>query len=196
MPTTNQRFKVSVREVNYPFAPLNIAGDLAYHPKASIPSGWVLADGTYYTTAEKPELFAAIGYRFGTDGAGRFRVPEIIDFLEPTVSDLLSTTDAALFTVVSDGVRPHNHGTGTLAMAGKHSHTFSIIDWVIKSNHWAWNGAIMWFPQGPPPPLIFLANANHTHNVTATTTDVETAPQHVTMALCVCSVGFRPHHIG
>ena len=42
---------------------------------ASAPTGWLLCDGTSYTTAAQPTLFAAIGYVFGGSGAN-FNVPD------------------------------------------------------------------------------------------------------------------------
>lgn len=43
--------------------------------RATAPAGWLLCDGTSYTTAAQPSLFAAIGYAFGGSGAN-FNVPD------------------------------------------------------------------------------------------------------------------------
>lgn len=40
------------------------------------PSGWLLCDGSSYTTASQPSLFAAIGYTWGGSGAN-FNVPNM-----------------------------------------------------------------------------------------------------------------------
>ena len=43
---------------------------------AFAPAGWLLADGTLYTVALYPRLFAAIGNRYGGDGVTNFAVPD------------------------------------------------------------------------------------------------------------------------
>jgi len=43
---------------------------------AAAPTGWLLCDGTSYTTAAQAALFAAIGYAFGGAGAN-FNVPDL-----------------------------------------------------------------------------------------------------------------------
>jgi len=42
-----------------------------------IPDGWLLCDGTLYSTTEHPELFDAIGYNWGTTDPDLFRVPDL-----------------------------------------------------------------------------------------------------------------------
>jgi microcystin-dependent protein len=49
---------------------------IMYAGVSSPPAGWLLCDGTLYTTASFPALFAAIGYTFGGSGAN-FNVPNM-----------------------------------------------------------------------------------------------------------------------
>lgn len=43
--------------------------------QGNIPDGYLPADGSFVLVADYPDLFAAIGYRFGEDGASKFRIP-------------------------------------------------------------------------------------------------------------------------
>lgn len=52
------------------------AGTIVMYGGTTAPSGWLLCDGTSYTTASKADLFAAIGYSFGGSGAN-FNVPDM-----------------------------------------------------------------------------------------------------------------------
>lgn len=49
---------------------LDFAGNTA-------PTGWLLCDGTIYTVAAQPRLFAVIGNRYGGDGVSTFAVPDL-----------------------------------------------------------------------------------------------------------------------
>lgn len=52
------------------------AGSIHMYGGTVAPSGWLLCDGTSYTTAGQADLFAAIGYAFGGAGAN-FNVPDM-----------------------------------------------------------------------------------------------------------------------
>jgi hypothetical protein len=43
--------------------------------QGNIPDGYMPADGSFVFVSEYPNLFAALGYRFGEDGSSKFRVP-------------------------------------------------------------------------------------------------------------------------
>jgi hypothetical protein len=43
---------------------------------ATAPTGWLLADGTWYNITQFPALFAVIGNRYGGDGVTNFAVPD------------------------------------------------------------------------------------------------------------------------
>jgi microcystin-dependent protein len=52
-----------------------ITGEIRLWPTAVAPSGWVLCDGTSYSAAAQPALFAVIGYTYG-GSSGNFNVPD------------------------------------------------------------------------------------------------------------------------
>ena len=54
----------------------NPVGSLQAYAGASAPTGWLLCNGTSYTTAAYPELYSVLGYTYGGSGAN-FNVPDL-----------------------------------------------------------------------------------------------------------------------
>jgi len=54
----------------------NPVGSLQAYAGASAPSGWLLCDGTSYSTSVYPELYSVLGYTYGGSGAN-FNVPDL-----------------------------------------------------------------------------------------------------------------------
>lgn len=54
----------------------NPVGSLQAYAGASAPTGWLLCDGTSYSTSVYPELFNVLGYTYG-GSAGNFNVPDL-----------------------------------------------------------------------------------------------------------------------
>ena len=54
----------------------NPVGSLQAYAGASAPTGWLLCDGTSYTTAAYPELYSVLGYTYGGSGSN-FNVPDL-----------------------------------------------------------------------------------------------------------------------
>jgi microcystin-dependent protein len=54
----------------------NPVGSLQAYAGASAPTGWLLCDGTSYSTSVYPELFSVLGYTYG-GSAGNFNMPDL-----------------------------------------------------------------------------------------------------------------------
>ena len=54
----------------------NPVGSLQAYAGASAPTGWLLCDGTSYSTSVYPELFSVLGYTYG-GSSGNFNVPDL-----------------------------------------------------------------------------------------------------------------------
>ena len=52
-------------------------GSMLDYAGNAAPVGWLLCDGTVYTVAAQPKLFAVIGNRYGGDGVSTFAVPDL-----------------------------------------------------------------------------------------------------------------------
>ena len=94
---------------------------------ASIPSGFLLCDGTSYATASYSALFAVIAYTYGGSGAN-FNVPDLRDRTVVGVSSANSKTLAQSIganTVTPTGNIAGSTGATTLSTAQIASHTHS-----------------------------------------------------------------------
>jgi microcystin-dependent protein len=100
---------------------------------SSAPSGWLLCDGSSYSTSSYPGLFAVIGYQFG--GAGNtFRVPNMVGNVPVgagTGYSLGSTGGAAQTNIRTNQLPPHDHpviddGHDHPVSDGGHAHEYGF----------------------------------------------------------------------
>ena len=122
----------------------NPVGSLQAYAGASAPTGWLLCDGTSYSTSVYPELFSVLGYTYGGSGAN-FNVPDLrgrVPMGAGTGTGLNASGTGApsgtaqtartrgqwggeethLLTGAESGTSAHNHG---ITDPG-HSHTFGV----------------------------------------------------------------------
>ena len=93
---------------------------------ASIPSGFLLCDGTSYATSAQAALFAIIGYTYGGSGAN-FNVPDLRDRTVAGVSNTKSLAQAiGANTVTPTGNISGSTGATTLTTQQIASHTHSL----------------------------------------------------------------------
>lgn len=94
---------------------------------ATIPAGWLLCDGTAYNTSSYTSLSNVIGTRYGSAGAGTFRVPDFTGRVPegitgtPTVPDTVTSS-------ASSAVDAHTHTVNSSFTAGNataHTHPLS-----------------------------------------------------------------------
>lgn len=78
----------------------NPVGSLQAYAGASAPTGWLLCNGTSYSTSVYPELFSVLGYTYGGSGAN-FNVPDLRGRVP-----------------MGAGTGAQNGGTGTGAISG------------------------------------------------------------------------------
>lgn len=194
MTTEFKRFRYHVLDPIGPANPLIQPGELAYFPTDAIPAGWLKADGAYYAPSAQPALFQAIGYRHGKDAQGRFRVLEVVDFVEHIVPGSLGVP----YALAADAVRSHGHGGGSLGSAGAHNHSITVTSWhPITVDMWYVNDHQPTGDAGGDFGLNYLMSGNHSHGVTATGGGgVETAPRHVILSLCVCATSDAIVYLG
>jgi microcystin-dependent protein len=97
-------------------------GSITMFGGASAPTGWLLCDGTSYTTAGQPALFAVIGYTFGGGGAN-FNVPNFTNNVpvgSGSIVALGGTAGTQTHSISVAEMPTHSHG---VTDAG-HQHTF------------------------------------------------------------------------
>lgn len=99
-------------------------GLVAMHAGPTAPAGYVLCDGSEYTTAQYPALYAVIGTRFGSSGAGKFKVPDLRSRFpqgSPDAASLGQTGGSATKTLTVPNLPAHTH-TGRTNTDGSHTH--------------------------------------------------------------------------
>ena len=128
---TDERGDPSVCGYTYSHGSQSFPGDISMSATATIPPWKLLCDGTSYSTTKYPNLFAAIGYKYGGSGA-IFKVPNLIGKVavgvDSTGTDpdyLLGVTGGAEdVTLTTDQMPAHKHNVA-LTAAPDHTHTFT-----------------------------------------------------------------------
>lgn len=105
------------------FGQIPPTGAIIMYGGASAPTGWLLCDGSSYTTAAQPGLFAVVGYTFGGAGAN-FNVPNLTNFAPVgkggSIAPSLGNTSGS--TSVTPTQTPHNH------TQDPHLHVSAVLD--------------------------------------------------------------------
>lgn len=100
------------------------------------PSGWLLCDGQTVLVADHPDLFAAIGNKWGGDGVSDFAVPNLMDRF-PIGASATKPIDSApggseTKSILTANLPPHahtinhNHGAFNTGDAGAHDHVLEL----------------------------------------------------------------------
>lgn len=93
------------------------AGVMEIYASSSAPAGWLLADGTEYTTSSYPRLWTIIGYLYG-GSTSTFKVPDLQGRFVAGPSSTLSTTIGATGGATSTVSGPYTLGSGTTFSTG------------------------------------------------------------------------------
>ena len=102
-----------------------LIGSIMPFPMEKVPIGWLACDGRYYEQKRYPELFDAIGYRFG-QRQDLFRVPDLQGQFVRGL-DLKGNVDPGrtLGSLQNDALLGHRHGISQASHtdgAGEHDH--------------------------------------------------------------------------
>jgi microcystin-dependent protein len=118
------------------------SGTIMQYGGAAAPTGWLLCDGTAYSTTTYAALYAILGNTYNTSGgqaapaAGFFRVPLLTNRVpvgigSGTFATLGSTGGAETHTIGTANLPPHqhainhNHAAFDTADGGSHTHTIT-----------------------------------------------------------------------
>ena len=111
-------------------------GTVVAHGSTSVPTGWLLCDGTSYTQAAYPALYAVIGTTFGT-GANDFMVPNMQGRFARGANPGQVNTNApstSLGTFQEDAYISHGHSIGSfvasnseVGVSHRHSHNHGTV---------------------------------------------------------------------
>lgn len=125
-------------------------------------AGLLPLDGSYYdpTDPRYRKLFRRIGFRFGKNAQGHFRVPLIKHYL--SVHNGASSSN--LFVEQPATMRWHRHGSGSTSHAGDHSHSESVTTGKIITGTPGTNGTGTPNCTIAPSTPTLPACGNHTHS--------------------------------
>lgn len=152
-PSEGSTATISVNTAYAGFAPVGSVVMWSGATGASLPSGWLLCDGSEYSTSTYSTLYGVIGTRYGS-GSGTFKVPDFasrfpygITSGSPTVPRSVSGTSASpsgfghthAFTNPTAGNNSADHSHTITSNAGNvsadHSHGIYANTGGINSNH-------------------------------------------------------------
>ena len=100
-------------------------GGLMDFPSTTIPDGFVLCDGRSLSRTTHAGLFAVVGTRFGSDGAGTFKVP---DFRRRQAvgrssgAEVGTQTGSEVVVMAEENLPEHSHGVGSISVASAPDH--------------------------------------------------------------------------
>jgi microcystin-dependent protein len=110
--------------MNYQF--VNPIGSIICFAGQSVPSGWVLCDGSELSKTEYPKLFSVIGNIYGSPAnSGNFVLPNLQQRMplgKSNSNSLGDTSGNSTITLSTNQLPSHSH-TGTTNTAGSHTHT-------------------------------------------------------------------------
>ncbi|WP_455474481.1 phage tail protein [Bartonella sp. B30(2025)] len=161
------------------------AGFIATFAMQELPRGWLLCDGATYNRKDYPQLFEAIGDKWGKDSDTTFKVPDFRGMFLRGFDDGRGLDKNRNFAdMQEDSIKSHTHDC-TIESAGEHTHNFSY-------------STVAW-----PPGHIGMHNENysvqtksgitqpagiHTHEATIFATgDAETRPVNATVVYAIKS---------
>jgi microcystin-dependent protein len=197
--TPNPAYKLDVNGNTNITGDLTITGKISIVPSGCImayggsisPVGWVLCNGTSYSTSTYADLFAVIGYTYGGSG-GSFNVPDMRDRFPIGAGSTYSPNSKGgsdTVTLAIENIPAHSH-TGTTDANGSHSHSvsdpghqhaFSITrnsgnsggnpgeaQWGGKSDwgNYTYDGTTSNNSTG----IAIVSNGSHTHTITTANT--------------------------
>ncbi|WP_019218673.1 phage tail protein [Bartonella florencae] len=159
------------------------SGFIATFAMQELPSGWLLCDGATYEREDYPQLFKAIGDKWGKDSDTTFKVPDFRGMFLRGFDDGRGLDRSRKFAdIQQDCLKSHTH-VATIEEAGKHAHSFNYngVGWSANdigrrnpSYHYAVIGG-----------TTESAGA-HTHRVTISSTgEAETRPVNITVVYAI-----------
>jgi microcystin-dependent protein len=153
-------------------------GSIMIWAGSTAPTGWLLCDGTAYSTTTYAALYAVIGTTYGS-GTGTFRVPNLkgrvpvgLDAAQTEFDTRGETGGEKTHTLVTAELPAHNHDVGTLTTAsgGSHTHSYTAPNDSPTGSKVSPDGCASCVPITPRTTSGTIASSGaHTHTMSGST---------------------------
>ncbi|MET3560795.1 microcystin-dependent protein [Bartonella japonica] len=161
------------------------AGFIAAFAMQELPSGWLLCNGAVYKSKDYPDLFKAIGDKWGKNGDETFRVPDFRGMFLRGFDDGRGLDSKRKFAdIQKDSIKSHTHAC-TVEKAGGHKHGFDYYSLM--------GGAVNVGKRNPAYNTGYRTSTTnfageHTHKVSLSATgEAETRPVNATVVYAIKS---------
>ncbi|WP_208441658.1 phage tail protein [Bartonella raoultii] len=160
-------------------------GFIATFAMQELPNGWLLCDGATYKRKEYPQLFKAIGDKWGKDSDTTFKVPDLRGMFLRGFDNGRGLDRSRQFAKTQyDTLKAHTHAA-TIEEAGEHTHRFRY-----QTFGWPANRVGRRNPYYDPDYTTGVTEpaGAHTHKVTISSTgESETRPVNTTVVYAIKS---------
>ncbi|HJK73135.1 MAG TPA: tail fiber protein [Methanocorpusculum sp.] len=104
-------------------------GSITSYAGNTVPSGWLLCDGSTLNKNDYPELFSAIGYIYGGSGES-FMIPSLVGRMplgKSSSHPLAETGGSEMVALTIEQMPNHDHSiSGGVSSSGTHNHNLSL----------------------------------------------------------------------
>ncbi|WP_078692195.1 tail fiber protein [Bartonella taylorii] len=161
------------------------SGFIATFAMQEVPNGWLLCDGATYERKDYPQLFKAIGDKWGKDSDTTFKVPDFRGMFLRGFDDGRGLDADRLFAdEQQDSIKSHTH-ICTIEEAGEHTHNFQYAGVGWSANDIGRRNPSYHYETTTGTTQTAGA---HTHKVTLSSTgEVETRPVNTTVVYAIKS---------
>ncbi|EJF79424.1 hypothetical protein MCO_00990 [Bartonella sp. DB5-6] len=160
-------------------------GFIATFAMQEVPNGWLLCDGATYERKDYPQLFKAIGDKWGKNSDTTFKVPDFRGmFLRGFDNGRGLDRNRKFADIQQDCLKSHTH-VATIEKAGEHTHNFRY-----QIFGWPANRVGRRNPYYDPDYTTGVTEpaGAHTHKVTISSTgETETRPVNITVVYAIKS---------
>ncbi|WP_019223740.1 phage tail protein [Bartonella rattaustraliani] len=162
------------------------AGFIATFAMQTVPSGWILCDGATYKRTDYPQLFQAIGDKWGKESDTTFKVPDFRGmFLRGFDGGRGLDSERKFAEEQKDSIKSHTH-VGTIENAGTHIHKINYLS-LERIPHGGLGGQGASLDHMKKSRTTEFAG-EHTHKITLSSTGgAETRPVNVTVVYAIKS---------
>ncbi|WP_455481295.1 Bgr_08870 family protein [Bartonella sp. B12(2025)] len=182
---TKNEASAALQEIYQAMKEMFPPGFIAAFAMQEVPSGWLLCDGATYEREDYPQLFKAIGDKWGKRSDTTFKVPDFRGIFLRGFDDGRGVDPNRQFAYIQQGsIESHTH-FGFIEEAGEHTHQFQYNGVGMNANDIGHRNP--YYRRETISDTTKPAGA-HTHGITISATgEAETRPVNATVVYAIKS---------